>query len=98
MPRQLVDMVLLQRGDVKNKRSLERLASALGDDTSGTDPDEATGAFAIEIEADDLDAAMQRISNAIAASATTDSFLFLEQDDMPEHWRHRAGPARRVVG
>jgi hypothetical protein len=95
MPRQPVEMVLLQRGEVKNKRSLERLASALGDDAAGTQPDETTGVFEIEIEADDLDGAMQRVWNAVAASATIDNIVFLEQPDMPEQWRHLAGRPRR---
>jgi hypothetical protein len=93
MPRETVEMFLLPRGEVKDKRSRERLAMALGDQVTVGEPDERR-VFEIEIEAEDIEQARQTVWNAVAASGTTDNIKLLEIPDLPDHWRPLAAPAR----
>ena len=86
-------MLLLPRGEVKDKRSMERLTSLLGDAATVGEPDERR-VFAIEIEADDLDAARHRVWNAVAVSGTTDNIKILDSPDLPDAWRPMSAPAR----
>jgi lauroyl/myristoyl acyltransferase len=39
------------------------------------------------VEADDLEQALRRVWDAVAASGTDDHIVFLEHPDLPEHWR-----------
>jgi hypothetical protein len=93
MATETVEMLLLQRGEVKDKRSMERLASLLGDAATVGEPDERR-IFEIAIDATDLDEARHRVWNAVAVSGTTDNIKLLELPDMPEEWRPMAAPAR----
>ncbi|MEA2150593.1 MAG: hypothetical protein QOD69_2423 [Solirubrobacteraceae bacterium] len=93
MPRHTVEMLLLQRGHVKDQRSIERLASLLGDDATVGEPDERR-VFEIEIESDDIEQARHRVWNTVAVSGTTDNIKLLEHPDLPEQWLPMAGPAR----
>jgi hypothetical protein len=43
------------------------------------------------LEADDLEDALTRVWDAVAASGTDDHIVFLEHPELPEHWRHRSG-------
>ena len=49
------------------------------------------GEFEIRLEADDLEQALERVWDAVAASGTDDHIVFLEHPDLPEHWRARSG-------
>jgi hypothetical protein len=53
---------------------------------------DADGVFTVTVEADDLDAALTIVWDAVAASGTDDHLLFLEHPELPEHWRSRSGP------
>jgi hypothetical protein len=87
-----VEMLLLHEDSPVDEQARTRLAEALPDATVG-DADPDTGAFQIEVEADDLDQALTKVWNAIAASGTDDHVAFLEHPELPEHWRARARPA-----
>jgi hypothetical protein len=90
-----VSMVLLERGETKNKRSYARFAEVLGEAAQVGEPDER-GVFEVVLDMPDEEAALQRAWNAVAVSLTTDNITLLERDDLPESWRHLAGPPRRV--
>jgi hypothetical protein len=91
-----VPMVLLERGETKNKRSHERFAQVLGEAASVGEPD-ARGVFEVELDVADEDAALRRAWNAVAVSLTTDNIVLLDRPDLPEEWRHLAGPPRREL-
>jgi hypothetical protein len=91
-----VPMVLLERGETKNKRSYERYAETLGEAAQVSEPDER-GVFAVVLDMPDEEAALKRAWNAVAVSQTTDNITLLDRDDLPEGWRHLAGPPRRLV-
>lgn len=86
-------MLLLPRGEVKDKRSMERLASLLGDAATVGEPDERR-VFVIEIGATDIDEARHRVWNAVAVSGTTDNIKLLDSPELPDAWRPMAAPAR----
>jgi hypothetical protein len=44
----------------------------------------------VTLEADDQEAALDQVWNAVAASGTDDHIVFLEHADLPEHWRRRS--------
>jgi hypothetical protein len=88
-----VEMLLLHEDSPVDEQARARLAEALPDASVGA-ADE-TGAFQIEVEADDLDQALTKVWDAIAASGTDDHIVFLEHPELPEHWRRRARPAGR---
>jgi hypothetical protein len=46
-----------------------------------------TGIFEAHVEAEDFDAALQRVWDAIAAAGVDDDFAFAEHPSIPEHWR-----------
>ena len=93
MAEQRVSMVLLHPGTPRDQEARNQLSAALPDATVAP-PDEA-GAFDVRLEAPDLEHALQRVWDAVAASATDDHIAFLEHPDLPEHWRHLS---RRPVG
>jgi hypothetical protein len=90
MPRQRVAMLMLHFGTPRDRRARAELAAALPADATVGEPDEI-GVFEIELGADDLEDALHRVWNAVAASATDDHIVFLEHPDIPEHWRPRTG-------
>jgi hypothetical protein len=85
-----VEMLLLHEDSPVDEQARTRLADALPDAHVG-EADE-TGAFQIEVEGDDLEQALTKVWNAIAASGTDDHIVFLEHPELPEHWRTRARP------
>jgi hypothetical protein len=93
MPSQTVEMLLLPRGEVKDQRSMERLAALLGDAATVGEVDERR-VFAIEIHEEDVDTARHRIWNAVAVSGVTDNIKLLDHPDLPDSWRAMAAPAR----
>ncbi|MEY2534727.1 MAG: hypothetical protein QOF29_2637 [bacterium] len=84
-----ISMLMLHLGTPRDRRAREELAAALAAGEVG-EPDEV-GAFDVQVEADDLEAALQRVWDAVAASGTDDHIVFLEHPDLPEHWRPRSG-------
>jgi hypothetical protein len=84
-----ISMLMLHLGTPRDRRAREELAAALAAGEVG-EPDEV-GAFDVHVEADDLEAALQRVWDAVAASGTDDHIVFLEHPDLPEHWRPRSG-------
>jgi hypothetical protein len=86
-----VEMLLLHDNSPRDQEAHAQLAAALPDAEVGA-ADE-TGAFEIEVEADDLEQALTRVWDAIAASGTDDHIAFLEHPDLPEHWRARSRAA-----
>jgi hypothetical protein len=86
-----VEMLLLHENSPRDREAHARLAAVLPDAEVGA-ADE-TGAFEIEVEADDLEQALTRVRDAIAASGTDDHIAFLEHPDLPEHWRARSRAA-----
>jgi hypothetical protein len=89
MPQQTVEMFMLHFGTPRDQEAREQLAAALPGAKVG-EPD-GEGVFDIQLEADDLDAALLRVWDAVAASGTDDHLLFLEHPDLPDHWRERSG-------
>jgi hypothetical protein len=57
-----------------------------------TEPDDL-GFFEIAVEAEDQEAALHQIWNAVAAAGADDHIFFAEHPDLPEHWRERARSA-----
>lgn len=91
--RQRIGMLMLHYGTPRDLEAREQLASVLPG-AEVTEPDEV-GMFEIELEADDQEAALERIWDAIAASGTDDHIVFLEHPELPEHWRPRSGQPNR---
>jgi hypothetical protein len=86
-------MVLLHLGTPRDQEAHNQLSAALPGATVG--PPDEVGAFDVTLEAPDFEHALQRVWDAVAASATDDHIAFLEHPDLPEHWRHLS---RRPVG
>jgi hypothetical protein len=85
----VVTMLMLHHGSQRDQEARAQLATALPDAEVG-EPDDA-GAFDITLDAEDLDDALTRVWDAVAASGTDDHIVFLEHPDLPEHWRLRSG-------
>jgi hypothetical protein len=87
--RHTVTMLMLHYGTPRDREAREQLAAALPD-AEVTEPDDV-GVFDVVLDADDLEDALQRVWDAVAASGTDDHIVFLEHPDLPEHWRPRSG-------
>jgi hypothetical protein len=84
-----VGMLLMHSNTPRDLEAREQLAAALPDATVG-EPDEL-GVFEVALEAEDQEAALQRVWDAVSASGTDDHILFMEHPELPEHWRRRSG-------
>jgi hypothetical protein len=93
MARYTVEMLLMHGATPRDLEARADLAAALPDAQIG-EPDDV-GAFDVEIEAGDLDQALQRVWDAIASAGADDHVLFLEHPELPDHWRPRSAPPRR---
>jgi hypothetical protein len=93
--RHKVAMLLLHGGTPRDRQARDELGQALPDDADVGAPDEL-GIFEIEVDADDLEHALNVVWDAVAASGTDDHILFLEHPDLPEHWRPRSRAAASV--
>jgi hypothetical protein len=82
-------MFMLHFGTPRDRSAWAELSAALPDATVG-EPDEE-GVFEVALETDDIEDALHRVWNAVAASGTDDHIVFLEHPDLPEHWRPRSG-------
>lgn len=86
-------MLMLPRGETKNKRSHGAIAAWMGDNATVSEPDE-TGVFRIDLESPDRDTALSHAWNAVGGSGTADHVMLLDDDDLPERWRPHAGKPR----
>jgi hypothetical protein len=80
---------MLHDGTPRDLQARSQLAAVLAD-AQVTEPDDV-GEFEVVLEADDLEDALTRVWDAVAASGTDDHIVFLEHPELPEHWRHRSG-------
>jgi hypothetical protein len=85
----VISMLMLHVGTPRDQEARQQLADALPDASVGA-PD-AVGVFDVTVEAGDLEHALARVWDAVAASGTDDHIAFLEHSELPEHWRHRSG-------
>ena len=86
--RYAVTMMLVHGGSPRDREARKELAAVLPD-AEVEEPDEI-GIFDVVVEADDLEDALHRVWNGVAASGTDDHILFLEHHELPEHWRERS--------
>lgn len=84
-----IPMLMLHYGTPRDQEARRQLAAALPDADVGL-PDDV-GAFDVRLEAADLEGALRRVWDAVAASGTDDHIVFLEHPELPEHWRPRSG-------
>jgi hypothetical protein len=89
MQRFTIEMFLLHHGTPRDQESRAQLAAALPGAEIG-EPDEV-GVFDVSLDASELENALTRVWDAVAASGTDDHIVFLEHPDLPEHWRPRSG-------
>jgi hypothetical protein len=87
--RQVVPMLLLHPGTPRDIAAHGQLQDALPE-AEITEPDDV-GEVEIRLDADDLEQALERIWDGVAASGSDDHIVFLEHPDLPEHWRPRSG-------
>jgi nitrate reductase NapAB chaperone NapD len=86
--RHTIHMLMLHSGTPRDLEAREQLMAALpGAEVSEADE---IGVFAVELDAEDQEQALQRVWDAVAASGTDDHIVFLEHPDLPEHWQHRS--------
>jgi hypothetical protein len=90
--RYAVAMLMLHPGTPRDEDARTALAAALPE-AGVTAPDEL-GEFEVTVEADDLEDALMRVWDGVAASGTDDHIVFLEHPELPAHWRHRSGRPR----
>jgi len=82
-------MLMLHDGTPRDQEARAQLAAALPEAEVG-EPDDV-GVFEVSLEADDLDDALLRVWDAVAASGADDHIVFLEHPELPEHWRPYSG-------
>lgn len=87
-------MLMLHFATPRDQQARADLAAALPEGKVG-EPDEV-GVFEIELEAEDLEHALRRVWDAVAASGTDDHIVFLEHPHLPEHWRHLSGTPQQA--
>jgi hypothetical protein len=88
--RRRIGMLLMHHGTPRDREAREQLGAALPDGAEVGEPDEI-GVFEVTVEAEDQEAALTRVWNAVAASGTDDHIVFLEHPDLPQHWRRVSG-------
>jgi hypothetical protein len=91
--RYTIEMLLVHGDTPRDLEARAQLAAALPGAEIG-EPDEV-GVFDVAVQAEDLEGALERVWDAVAASGTDDHMLFLEHPELPEHWRSRSAPAGR---
>jgi len=82
-------MLMLHSGTPRDQEAREQLATALPEAEVG-EPDDV-GVFEVALDAEDLEDALRRVWDAVAASGTDDHVVFLEHPVLPEHWRPFSG-------
>jgi hypothetical protein len=88
--RHSVAMMVMHSDTPRDEEARTQLAAALPSDAEVGEPDDV-GVFEVSLDADDFEAALEIVWDAVAASGTDDHILFLEHPDLPEHWRDRSG-------
>jgi hypothetical protein len=83
-----IALLMMHGGSPADVTARHALIAALGAGVTAIEPDE-TGVFAVTVEADDLEAALTKVWNAIAASGSDDHLVLLEHPSLPDHWRVR---------
>jgi hypothetical protein len=92
MPEHRVGMLLLHYGQgPRDEQAREALAAVLPD-AEVTEPDDV-GEFEVVLDAADVEEALQRVWDAVAASGTDDHIVFVEHPAIPGHWRTAPRPA-----
>jgi hypothetical protein len=92
MPQQTISMLLLHHGQGgRDEQAREQLARVLAG-VQVTEPDDV-GEFQVILEAKDLESALTRVFDAVAASGTDDHIVFVEHPDIPGHWRTAPSPS-----
>jgi hypothetical protein len=84
-----IPMLMLHERSPRDLEARDQLRAALPD-AEISEPDDV-GLFNVAVEADDLEQALRKVWDAVAASGTDDHIVFLEHPDLPEHWRQRSG-------
>jgi hypothetical protein len=84
-----VTMLMMHYGTPRDQEARAQLAAALPDAEVG-EPDDI-GVFDVKLDAEDVEDALRRVWDGVAASGTDDHIVFLEHPNLPEHWRHRSG-------
>jgi hypothetical protein len=97
MPAFAIGLITQHGQTPRDQESREQLAAALPDGATVSALDD-DGAFTVTVTADDLDAALTVVWDAVAASGTDDHLLFLEHPELPEHWRHRSRRPGQLPG
>lgn len=88
MERHTVAMLALHSDTPRDRQAREELAAVLpGANVGLPDPE---GVFEISLDAEDQEAALSLVWNAVAASGGDDHIAFPEHPDLPWHWRHRS--------
>ena len=87
--RYAVTMLERHYGTPRDEEARAQLAEALPD--ADVQERDDVGAFDVVLEAEDLEDALRRVWNGVAASGTDDHLVFLEHPELPEHWRTRSG-------
>jgi hypothetical protein len=87
-PRITIEMLMLHEASPRDLEARQQLAEVLPDAEVG-EPDDV-GAFDIALDADDLEEALERVWDGVAAAGVDDHIMFLEHPELPEHWRHRS--------
>ena len=78
-----VTMLMMHYGTPRDQEARAQLAAALPDAEVG-EPDDI-GVFDVKLEAEDLEDALRRVWDGVAASGTDDHIVFLEHPNLPEH-------------
>jgi hypothetical protein len=81
-------MLMLHGPTPRDREAREQLREVLPD-AEVTEPDEL-GVFEITVQAADLESALRRVWDAVAAAGVDDHIVFLEHPELPEHWRPRS--------
>jgi hypothetical protein len=84
-----IPMLMLHERSPRDLEARDQLSAVLPD-AQVSEPDE-DGVFEVVVNADDLEEALLKVWDAVAASGTDDHIVFLEHPDLPEHWRQRSG-------
>jgi hypothetical protein len=92
MSRHAVALYMLHGGTEKDREYRQALADLLPD-ADVSEPDDV-GVFEIAFEAEDQEAALTRVFDAMASAGADDHLVFMEHPDLPQHWRARAGGPR----
>jgi hypothetical protein len=88
MSEQIVRLVVDPEATDPYEHALRELRQVLGDDVTVPDPDDA-GVIEVRLDADDEEAAVKRVFDAMAAAGADDHFEIAEHPEIPGHWRPR---------